>query len=109
MSIFEPKEEIIIEPTREQVVRKEYNDLVKFNAQYLEDTKNYLKIAFNKVWSNPNATPEEMLAEAGNNAYLLFQVSSALQDLILSIDPTYVKMLPPVEVEFNQDGTVTIK
>ncbi len=72
----------------------------------------YRKRMFDTLWHNDdNVPPAEILAKLGGNGYELFQSGAALTQLILSVDPTALQpedYTPPVELQFNPDGTVQI-
>lgn len=60
------------------------------------------------LWNNPDATPQEILAELGPKAAEVFQLSAALVQFLMTIDPTFVPQVPPLPFTIHEDGTVTI-
>lgn len=77
------------------------------------------RMAFQRLWHNPAATPAQVLQSLGTRAKLVFQFSAEnLQhiqrcaelvgktraDFIADVDCT-----PPVQLVFHNDGTVTIQ
>ena len=72
---------------------------------------------FDALWNNPNATPEEILAEMGTDAGEVFELSTAMIGLMANVLPgklddewariqTKIAAKPATTV--NEDGTVTI-
>lgn len=64
--------------------------------------------SFNCLWSNQNATPQEILDVYGVNAKQLFVVSRATALFIKSLDPSWTPPTLPKEFTINDDGTVTV-
>lgn len=66
---------------------------------------------YQTVWSNPNATPQEILDEIGTDAADLFIAGSKLVDIVLTQNPaalTEEQYLPKQAPTLNPDGTVTL-
>lgn len=66
---------------------------------------------FGLLWSNPNATPAEILAELGTDAAAVFQRGADLVEFLItkgiaSMDPA--EYTPPQAYTAHQDGTVTL-
>jgi hypothetical protein len=72
----------------------------------------YIKLqhdrAFNLIWKNEKYTPEEMVTELGEDARVIFEMSSDLQSLLKKANPKYDKLMPTKKVKLNNDGTVTL-
>lgn len=66
------------------------------------------KGAFNLIWHNPKASPQEMINAFGNEAVQLFILSRTNEEQIKAINPDWEYLVPPYEVTLNEDGTVTI-
>jgi hypothetical protein len=64
--------------------------------------------AFNLIWSNAQYTPALIVAAFGPDAVALFQLSSALQNVLANADPSYYRLMPLQDFIINADGTVTI-
>ena len=76
------------------------------------------KLAFNRLWNNPDATPEEIVEAMGVDATYVFQC--ALANLgVLSTCAGYTnrtlgdfmqpnEYTPPKTINYNQDGSVTL-
>jgi len=62
---------------------------------------------FNKIWKNPDVTVEQILIKYGTDATKLFQVSSAIQDVLIAVNPNYKPLVPLCQVYFNEDGSAT--
>jgi hypothetical protein len=66
---------------------------------------------FAKVWKSGAYTPQQVLDELGADAAQLFQFGAANVATILGIDAGALAesdWKPPVVVDFNGDGTVTV-
>lgn len=76
---------------------------------YLRSKSDHDK-SYNDFWNNPNATPQELCDKAGTKAILFFLISQKTQELLCMLNPEYVPIGVPegCEVEYGQDGTVTI-
>lgn len=72
----------------------------------------YRKRMFQTLWNNPNGVPPgDILSKFGSDGYELFQSGASLVQLILSVQPDALQpedYTPPVELQFNLDGTVQI-
>lgn len=101
MSIFVP-------PTQINLPLQEAQNLSTKNMIALDMLKRNYEDAFNCLWHNPNATPQEILDVYGSNAAQLFLVSRDTALFIKSVDPTYEPPVLPKEFTINPDGTVTI-
>lgn len=72
---------------------------------------------FDALWNNPQATPEEILAEMGTDAAEVFELSTAMIGLMSNILPSKLpdewtriqaKIAAKPATTVNEDGTVTI-
>jgi hypothetical protein len=86
----------------------------------LADRVNRMKNLWETLWENPRATPAEILAELGTKAFTLFQAAGAgvadLETLAKLMGTNAEELLGDVKylsaaapVNFNPDGTVTLK
>lgn len=99
------KKQQITEPTINNVV----NEIIDRNTSLIEVCKEALIQNFNRFWNNPEYSPEQMLEAFGTDATALFQASYELGQLIKRADPEFEPPTAPVEIQFNEDGTATIK
>jgi hypothetical protein len=60
------------------------------------------------VWENEDATPAEILNSLGKDAGRIFELSAALTNFILSVDPTFKPKLPTQEFTLKDDGRVEL-
>ena len=66
---------------------------------------------FNYIWYNQDGiTPQQFMDEYGVDASGLFNISSQIQYFLGTINPSYVPLSPPsnININFNPDGTVTL-
>ena len=72
---------------------------------------------FDKIWNNPRATPEEILAELGTDAGEVMELSTELVTFLASVLPTRLpdewaaiqtKLSEKPATTTNPDGTVSI-
>lgn len=77
------------------------------NAQYKSIIFNFTRI-FALVWDNNDLTPQQVMDALGTDAAQLFQIASAMQTAVNSIQPDSLPQSPPKSVTANDDGTVTI-
>jgi hypothetical protein len=81
----------------------------RMNYDLYQAIKNIHELIFNLVWKNKNKfTPEQIMEKIGTDAVAMFEVSSAIQSLLLQVNPSYVPLLPTKNVTMNEDGTVTL-
>jgi len=71
------------------------------------------KAAFYDLWGDKNLPTsrkdiEEILSLFGKNAILIFQYHRAWQTFIKTIDSEWEILEPPYELEYHEDGTVTL-
>jgi hypothetical protein len=64
---------------------------------------------FNMVWYDGKYTAKQIVDGFGTDAVDLFQYSGGLQNLLYSLDNTYVPLIPPKKYTINDDGTVTVE
>ena len=94
--------------THEQQVVQEIAELKNIGSSLNRTILIYHTQMFDSIWTNSIASPQEVMDAFGVNAISLFVLSSQLQTTLLSIDDTYVPLVPPFEFVINADGTVTI-
>lgn len=87
---------------------QEAKNLADKNRITLDTLKRNVEDAFNTLWHNPNATPQEILDIYGTSAVQLFVVYRKTIDLIKEIEPNYQEKNLPVAFEIKPDGTVKI-
>jgi hypothetical protein len=63
---------------------------------------------FNFIWHNKKFSAKEIIDGFGKDAVALFQLSSAIQQMLITVNPEYVPLIPPKQYTINADGTVTI-
>lgn len=97
-----------ITKTHEQIVIDEVVSLGEMNSRTLENLIHNFENAFWQVWSNRNATPQEIFNFFGVNALQLFQTATATIAFIQTLKPDYVPPTIPYAYAINQDGTVTV-
>ena len=68
---------------------------------------NRYQSAYNRVWNNKAATPDNIIAAMGTQAQAIFTHSAALAAFINSFGQTQVPAAPPAgwTVTFNADGS----
>lgn len=88
----------IFEIPQTDLAQQEAINLASKNRATLDMLKKQYQDAFNSLWFNPNATPQEILNIFGTNAVKLFMVSKATADFIKSIDPEYTPPTTPKEL-----------
>lgn len=74
----------------------------------VEQLKNMHLSAFNRVWNNPDHTPQEIMDAYGTDAAKLFHDSAATQTFLSEVVDGYEPLTPPRDYTINQDGSVTI-
>lgn len=106
--IIENDPAIIVRP---KPTAKQIANVIKQDIERLyKSTKTQHTLIYNKIWNNPDATPDEIIKEFGSDGAALFQTSELLQQSMATADPTYEVMEPKdAQVTINPDGTVTIK
>jgi len=60
--------------------------------------------AFKFLYAQPD--PLAVIKESGKDAKTLFEVSRNIQETLKKANPNYVIQNSPVEVEFNEDGSL---
>jgi hypothetical protein len=94
-----------VTPTLEQIV----SDIKRTNFNMYNNLIVGHTDAFNMVWSNPHYTPKEIIGAFGADAIPLFQLSSGIQQLLATADPTYIPLVPTKTVDIDPNtGIVTI-
>ena len=94
--------------TQDDIVKLEVKAFVAHSNASLENIIINLTIAFNMVWNNPKATPQEMFAVLGTQGGKTFADSYKLQLLIKELKPDFEMLVPPLPYTIAEDGTVTI-
>jgi hypothetical protein len=92
----------------QNTVLQEAKNLADKNRITLDMLKRNVEDAFNTLWHNPNATPQEILDVYGTSAAQLFIACRATFDFIKSVDDTYIEPIPPKSVMIHEDGTVKV-
>ena len=96
-----------VELTEEQKLAQHVEYIKQFNAIIYKNLKTQHEQVYNLVWSSEQA-PQDILDGFGTDAYKLFELSSKIQEILVSVDPTYHVITPPVPVVINEDGTVEV-
>lgn len=96
------------EQTHEEVVKSEFNKVLNHTKQLSAILTAVHSKIFSSIWSNPNATAQEILNCYGTNAKDIFILSSGIQQILSKADTEYLPLTPPCEVKINEDGTVLI-
>ena len=78
------------------------------STQLLGQMKMVAKTQFDLVWNNKDKTAQEVLDMFGVEAGLAMDAHYDLQMLILSIDNTWVPLVPPLPYVRNEDGTIVV-
>ena len=89
-------------------IDNEVSSIKSITTNIYRTLKHQHTIAFNKVWDNPNFTPQEIIDAFGSDAASLFSISWSIQQILLAADPNYKLLIPPMNVTLNSDGTVTL-
>jgi hypothetical protein len=97
MSIIQTKKEY----TREEKLEQIKNRIIASNTSNYSALKIWVRDGFNKVWKDKEFTAQEICDTFGTSALDLFNSHSKAQDLLQAVDPTYVRLTPPKEVEFE--------
>lgn len=98
----------IEEKTQEEKTKDAVRGMNSHAVASVENAKNNYRTAFNLLWDNENATPQEICDALGNQAYKLFENAMIWISAITKLDPTWVYPPAPNEFTINPDGTVTI-
>jgi hypothetical protein len=87
-----------------------FEKLKGMNTQLYTILNSLHKAAFDYVWNNKKFTPKEMVDAMGINAVLIFTISSKIQEVLYTVNPTgYVPLSPTKPVTFNQDGSASVE
>ena len=63
---------------------------------------------FNGVWRDKEFTPQDILTAFGTDAKALFELSWRAQQLLKSLDDSWVYLIPDYEVTFDDAGNATV-
>lgn len=91
-------------PTLESEIAKVKRVLNGLNAQL----KMQHTAAYNMIWNNPYFPAQEIVNAFGADAIPLFQLSSALQDILAAADPGYEFMVPDYALTIHTDGSIEL-
>ena len=66
--------------------------------------------AYNKVWNNKNATPDQVVAQMGSNAQAVFALSAQLASLLVAAGVSGIPTAMPTGWNYTAgaSGTVTL-
>ena len=100
-------------PTHEERLVS-FVDAQKLDFQgQIQDMKARIKMNFDSIWYNSEFTPQEILAQYGDNGEILFLASRGYENYVKFLDPTYEYLVPPCTVTPTGDwdgvGSVTIE
>ena len=87
--------------------------VVKVSVTIKERMQADYKKAFDLLWGSEGnyRSPQEVqgiIDVWGTNATGIFQASYLTQQFIASIDDEYVPLVPPYELTYNPDGSITV-
>lgn len=97
-----------LQPTDVDRLEELVEEIIRTNARGLQILERNHTQNFNRIWNNPDFTPQEVLDKFGTSAVKLFVASKATQDFIKACNPDYEVLVPPKEFTINKDGTVTV-
>jgi hypothetical protein len=98
----------IINTPQINTVEKVKNNIVSNNKVAYIGLKDSVINGFNNVWNNKDFTPQEILNAFGADAKALFNLSWVAQQLLKSLDDTWVYLIPEYEVTFDEEGNATV-
>jgi hypothetical protein len=98
----------ILGETPEELERRIVREAAVYRSGAFEALKSATVVSFRSVWYNPALSPSRHFELLDGGAASLFSESSALQQLIKSLDPSWVLLLPTYAYSFSPDGSVTI-
>ncbi len=87
--------------------------VTRMNQAYMDMIRAHQEV-FSAFWHTSNASPQEIadaLMAMGVTPTSIFQLGAGLVDLIHAAKPGTIpveRYTPPTQVDFNQDGSVTI-
>ena len=91
------------------VAQTRYDKIIETSNNLYRGEIGRCKQSFDDLWSGLTMQEaQEVLDLFGVEAAKLFTIHKAWQDFIKTVDPTYEYLVPPYEVTFNEDGTVTL-
>ncbi len=86
----------------------EVEKIAKHNAYCLSVMKMTAKNTYDLLWLNKNKTPQDICNSLGAEAVKAFELHGALQELIYSLDNSWVPLVPLKKYTKNENGTVSI-
>ena len=96
-------------PIKQALTVNDYVAKIKSgNLNLYKSIKTQHDVLFNMIWNNTSFTAKEIIDGFGTDAAMLFQLSSTIQSLLVSVDSSYVPLTPKFAYVINQDGTVTV-
>jgi hypothetical protein len=78
------------------------------STNLLMQMKQTAKQQFDLVWNNKDKTAQEVSDMLGVEACMAMDAHYNLQVLIMSLDNTWVPLVPPLPYLRNEDGTITV-
>ena len=96
--------------TPEQIAARIAKELIRVPKQSLSEEFAKWRASMVKLWKNPEATPEAILAAIGTDAAELFILSGAKVAFFESVKPGCTAEVSAwmTPFEMNEDGTVTL-
>jgi hypothetical protein len=103
-----------IEENLLETQKRMLREIVKETETEIEKLKDCCKRSFLLFWEPQGVLimREDMarlLESLGPVATTIFQKHASIQTFIRSVDPTWVWLTPPYDVDFNEDGCVRLK
>jgi len=103
----------IFDPTDKTTAQIRFETIKERSGKLHQGEKNRCLAAFNDLWGSKETPISAEEAQAildlfGNDAIQLFLIHKAWQDFIKAVDPSYEYLVPPYEMVYNEDGTVTV-
>jgi hypothetical protein len=99
----------IFESDSSSISKAKLAEIDKMTVSALFVLKHCVTQGFNLVWKSQDATPQEVILEAGTNAVKMLEASAAAQKLIKKLDPTWEYLIPQEwDTIKNTDGTATV-
>ncbi len=103
MTLFNPDQ-----PTIAPELKAANFILISSNNLYQQMISTYNDL-YNRVWANPNATPDLIVAAMGANAVQVFNTSASLATYLNSLGAGVVATMPSGwDYTANADGSVTL-
>lgn len=102
MSLISTLGKVVINP-----IDEEFKKAIAMSGMMAHQLERSHTALFNHIWNNSATTPEEILQKYGTDAVKLFQISKAIQDILIAVNPNYKTLIPPCQVYFREDGSAT--